>query len=169
MCLSIVLQRTLCTCLLFCREHDVLTYCSVENTLYLPVVLQRKLCNCLLFCREHDLLAYSSAENTMYLPIVLQRTLCTCLLFCREHNVLAYCSVENTFRSTMNLFFIFQRTEVQCIPLCIVEKIMYLLILLRKRTIVGPKKYTGNIKIIEHLWLNILNILFKLVIIISYT
>ena len=29
----IILQRTQCTCLLFCREHYVLTHCSVENTI----------------------------------------------------------------------------------------------------------------------------------------
>ena len=87
---SIVLQRPLCTCTLFYKEHNEPTR--------------------VLFCKVHNVLAsglqlfaldYCSVENTMYLLIVLQRTQCTCLMFCREHNVLAYCSVENTIGQSL--------------------------------------------------------------------
>ena len=92
--LSIVLQRPLCTCPLFYKEHNEptrLLFCKVHNVLaynclHLTIVLQRTQCNGFLFCREHYVLAHYFVENTMYLPIVLQRKQCTCLLFCREHN-----------------------------------------------------------------------------------
>ena len=43
----------------------ILTYCSVENTKYLPNVLYR------------TVLPYYSAEKSIYLPIILYRTLIT--------------------------------------------------------------------------------------------